>query len=241
MSSFIKVVGDNHTIGWELGRYWGNYFASLNIRRKKHSWGNEKLHKQLYCKYRDWLTADRKELELVRNKIRLQFPDLWEEVVGQYEGLQNSDLSFAKDITLNGLLSCVLAEADEAACSTTVLFSESGYTMVHSDEYDKTSPLVAADIVLSGIDGNKPFFSISHPFQLFGSAAGINATFAVQGNSIGCTAKIRKMAQQNIPKTIISRKILEMDRPEEAANLYRTHPCSLPNHHFFRLLAIPCG
>ena len=196
-----------------------------------------KKHKQLYCNYRKWLTAKREDLCSIRNDLTLLFPDLWEEIVGQCEGLKSSDLDFANDITLNGLISCMLDEADKTSCSTVILSSDTGYTMVHSEECGEecgyTMPLVVSDVVLDRREDQKRFLSISHPFQLFGSAAGLNTSFAVQGNSIGCTARIRKLAQKNIPKTVISRKFLEMDRPEEAANLYRAHSCSLPNHHMF--------
>jgi hypothetical protein len=105
--------------------------------------------------------------------------------------------------------------------------------MVHSDEYDDTVPLVVADVILHGMKGEKHFISISHPFQLLGSAAGLNGAFAVQGNSIGCISKFRKLAKENLPKTVLSRKMLEKTSPQEAAHLYELYPCSLPNHHLF--------
>lgn len=231
MSGLIRLEGDNRTIGMELGRYWGNYFSALSISRPHRGVGMKPYHKRLSYKYEKWLKEDRNDLAKIRAKVEKTFPDIWEEVIGYHEGLCAS--GFDCQTTLGGLFSCIVAEADESACSTVVLSTDNGYTMVHSDEYDDTAPLVVADVVLHGMEGEKRFVSISHPFQLFGSAAGLNGFFAVQGNSIGCKSKFRKLAQQNLPKTIFSRKLLEKTSPQEAAHLYEQHPCSLPNHHLF--------
>jgi len=215
----------------ELGRYWGSYFSALSIPRRHSGDGGNPYHKKLSRKYEGWLKEDRNDLHKTLAKVEKTFPDLWEEIVGFHEGLYAS--RFDCKTTLGGLFSCIAAEADESTCSTVVLSTENGYTMVHSDEYDDTAPLVVADVVLHGKEGEKRFVSISHPFQLFGSAAGLNDFFVVQGNSIGCKSKFRELAQQNLPKTILSRKMLEKTSPQEAAHLYEQHPCSLPNHHLF--------
>jgi hypothetical protein len=229
MSGFIRLEGDNRTIGIELGRYWGNYFSALSITRRNNGDGDQRYHRRLPRKYGGWLKQPREDLADIRAKVEKALPDLWEEIVGIHEGLCKSRPDCT--ITLGGLFSCIVAEADEPACSTAILSTEDGYTLVHSDEYDYTVPLLAADVVLHGIEGERRFFSISHPFQLLGSAAGLNGSFAVQGNSIGCRSKFRKLAQKTLPKTLLSRKILEKANPQEAAHLYREHPCSLPNHH----------
>ena len=231
MSGLIRLEGDNRTIGMELGRYWGSYFSALSIPRRHSGDVGRPYHKNLLHKYEGWLKKDRNDLDKTRAKVEKAFPDLWEEIVGFHEGLSTS--GFDCKPTLSGLFSCIVAEADECACSTVILSTENGYTMVHSDEYDDTAPLVVADVVLHRMEGEKRFVSISHPFQLLGSAAGLNGFFAVQGNSIGCKSKFRKLARYNLPKTILSRKMLEMKSPQEAAHLYEQHPCSLPNHHLF--------
>jgi len=233
MSGLIKLEGDNRTIGMELGRYWGNYFSALTITRRHEKGGGNRYHKRISQQYGGWLKQARNDLDKIRAKVQKALPDLWEEIVGFHEGLCTSRFDCRTTPTLGGLFSCIVAEADESACSTVILSTEDGYTMVHSDEYDDTVPLVVADVVLHGMEGEKRFISISHPFQLLGSAAGLNGSFAVQGNSIGCISKFRKLAKENLPKTVLSRKMLEKTSPQEAAHLYEQHPCSLPNHHLF--------
>jgi len=68
-----------------------------------------------------------------------------------------------------------------------------------------------------------------------GSAAGMNSNFAFQGNSIGCLGKVTKLKSRwrdSIPKTIFSRKILELETIDDIEELFNQHRATLPNHHY---------
>jgi len=185
---------------------------------------------------------DRKDTQVLQKKIQKTFPEIWKEITGMLKGIneyQDKDrLGFAT--ALGGLFSCILAETDESfGCSTAVLRHKSGSYMIHSDEYDEICPIVIANVEVELGNRKKSYFtSISHPFQLFGSAAGLNESFAFQGNSIFFSdekEELKELYQDGklIPKTFLSRKILESKSPEKAAKLYQKYPCSLPNHHIF--------
>lgn len=237
MSGMITVSGNSSEVGREIGRYWGGYFSSLRSRRGKN-------HGKLFRQYKNWLKNTRENTVDLQNNVRETFPAIWEEIEGMLEGINEySDkdmLGF--EITIGGLFSCILAETDLDykgywGCSTSVLQDNSGYYMVHSDEYDEICPLVIANVTLNAKERNHCFTSISHPFQLFGSAAGMNDSFAFQGNSIPCSKKVFNdlkkpyKGKNRIPKTVLSRILLELRNTNDVAALYQKHPCTLPNHH----------
>lgn len=228
MSGIISIEGDNYNIGKELGQFWGNYFTHLRDSKQKR-------HVAVYSDYKNWLTDERdnKKDMAKQSLVKDQFPDIWNEVQGMLEGVNESEIGFKA--TLGGLFACCLAESDEIwsnyACSTTVLREDDGYVMVHSDEYLSPGPLVAANVSLQKKDIKIGFLSISYPFQLLGSAAGCNKYFAIQGNSIGCDKETYDSGYDRIPKTVFSRLLLEETTPQGVRNLYMEYPCSLPSHH----------
>lgn len=228
MSGMISISGDSYDVGKEVGLFWGNYFTHLRDSK-------DKRHAALYSDYKSWLTDERdnKKDLAKQHLLKDEFPDVWDEIEGMLEGVNDSEIGFKA--TLGGLFACCLGESDETwsnyACSTTVLRDHDGYIMVHSDEYLSPVPLLAANVSIQKGNLTLNFFSISHPFQLLGSAAGCNKGFAIQGNSIGCDRETFDSGHQRIPKTVFSRLLLEQTTPEAVADLYRKHPCSLPNHH----------
>jgi hypothetical protein len=98
MSSLIRLEGDNRNIGMELGRYWGNYFSALNIKRRNERDRGNRYHKNLSQKYKKWLKQDRNDLDRICAKVQEALPDLWEEIVGFHGGLRKSQ--FGGSITL---------------------------------------------------------------------------------------------------------------------------------------------
>lgn len=230
MSGILRIAGTHEEIGKEIGYYWGNYFALLETGRKEG-------HTKLYDEYQHWLKDPREDLAPLQQMVEKQFPLVWDEIRGMLDGVNSSNIGF--EASLGGLFSCCIAESDldhaeYYECSSVVLRTEKDYVLVHSDEWIKACPLLAADIRVLSEGQEVSFFSLSHPFQLPGSAAGCNRYFAVQGNSIGCKDSITfKNGKKKIPKTVLSRKLLELESVKAVADLYRKYPCSLPNHHLF--------
>ena len=232
----LKLTGDNFEIGRGLGKFWGDYFYDLNKRKRN------KRDKDHYDYYEKWLkndAIDERIVGLLRNMGK-HFPELFHELVGMYIGINQSQIRFK--VSLYGLFRCWLAESDESfkgyndGCSSVILPTKNGFCLAHSDENKKTFPLVLADVSLETADNTLQFISISHPFQLLGSAAGMNRNFAFQGNSIGCNRKIfdnlLKDWHTRIPKTVFSRMMLEMSSIDEIKELYQNHGATLPNHHY---------
>jgi len=238
MSGMITISGNNFDVGRELGRYWGGYFSLLKNR------GEQSPHYELFDYYRKYLKKDRKDTHALQVNVKTAFPEIWEEIRGMWTGVNEYKKELGFRTKLSGLFSWILGETDSdkvedywRGCSTAVLRDESGYSMVHSDEYDTIDPLVVANVTLKLKGQKKCFTSISHPFQLFGSAAGANESFAFQGNSIPCSEQIfndlkkSHKKRRRVPKTVLSRKLLELSTPCEAKKLYQQYPCTLPNHH----------
>ncbi len=223
----IQLEGNNFEIGRGLGKYWGDYFTKLNkeIPCQRH----------LYYDYREWLqdtNIDEDRGKLLTDMVR-QFPSLFDELVGMTIGINESKIGF--EVTIFGLFTCWLAETD--LCSSVVLKTSDGYFLAHSDEYDGQYPMVVADVSLEVKKGKTKYFhSVSHPFQLLGSAVGMNQNFAFQGNSIGCNKDTLKKLQaswdKRIPKTVFTRMMLEMSTIDEIEAIYQKYPSTLPNHHY---------
>ncbi len=222
----LKLAGNNFEIGRGLGKYWGDYFAKLNIEVPG--------QRHLYYDYREWLQdsdIDEDRGKLLTNMVR-QFPNLFDELVGMTIGINESKIGF--EASLFGLFTCWLAETD--LCSSVVFKTSDGYFLAHSDEYDGQYPMVVADVSLEVNGKTKSFYSVSHPFQLLGSAVGINQEFVFQGNSIGCNKVTLENLQltwnKRIPKTVFTRMMLEMSSIEEIKSLYENNASTLPNHHY---------
>jgi len=233
----LRLKGDNFEIGRGLGRYWGDYFGNLNKISKR--------NECLYGKYKDWLQdseIDEGRGRFLTNMVQ-HFPALFDELVGMNVGINESNIGF--NTSLFGLFTCWLGETDEeylncSGCSTVLLPIKNGFYLAHSDEESddkfKQLPLVVADVSLETDDKHAHFISISHPFQLFGSAVGMNHNLAFQGNSITyneeISRKLEKTWEKRIPKTVFTRMMLEMSGIKEIKALYNNYGSTLPNHHY---------
>ena len=236
----LKLKGDNFEIGRGLGKFWGDYFGSLD-RRNGHN-------KELYNKYKEWLQDD--EIDKGRGRfltnMAQHFPALFYELVGMNVGINESKIGFKT--SLFGLFTCWLGETDEdyfkcSGCSSVLQPIKNGFFLAHSDEGSEESdnelkqlPLVIAQVSLKAAVKSSHFISISHPFQLLGSAVGMNRNFAFQGNSIGyneeISGKLQKTWDKRIPKTVFTRMMLEMSSINEIEALYTNYGSTLPNHHY---------
>jgi hypothetical protein len=208
MSGIIKIAGSYVDVGAGFGYYWGNYISLLKSSKSR-------KQQSIYNMYKEWLTCKRDDLKDSQEAVKERFPDVWQEICGMLEGVNNSNVGFK--VTLGGLFSCCVAESDEeysdyAACSTVILGEDNGYVMIHSDEYDAAYPLLASNITIASEEGDKEFFSISHPFQLAGSAAGFNKFFAFQGTRSVVTRPLliaaRKESRRPSSAGFFSKKIV---------------------------------
>jgi len=231
----IMLSGNHFEIGRNLGKFWGDYFSRMDKRDKRNN--------DHFNNYKEWLTNDKtrkRNIGLLKNMGK-HFPALLHELIGMNIGINESKkLGFRS--SLYGLFTCWLAESDIISfseyngCSSAIFPTKNGFPLAHSDEYEEQFPLLVADISLKKARKTIRFISISHPFQLLGSAAGMTTRFAFQGNSIGCSKdkfeKLRETWPERIPKTVFTRMMLEMASINEIKSLYRNYSSTLPNHHY---------
>jgi hypothetical protein len=217
----INLEGNYAEIGEKLGEWWGNFLIKNN-------------RKQIIKKYSDWLedSWEDRYSPLLINVIK-NFPDIHEEISGITRGVLKTGL---KTSFLHIFALC-LAETGERNnnCSSVILKNNSGLFIAHNDEEETIYPLLLTKVKLRKNLTCKTFISISYPFQLFGSAAGMNRNFAFQGNSIGYSRKVQKLEshwEDSIPKTIFSRKMLELETIDDIEELFKQHNSTLPNHHY---------
>lgn len=236
----IRIEGNYYEAGVEIGRYWGAYFSLLRNAKRLHLGQG---HRKLFEDYKGYLTDRREDKKTLRKNVEEYFPEIYDEIKGMLKGVNEYKEYLGFKTEMSGLFACILGETDEnyktycGGCSTVVFKDENGYYMIHSDENDKIYPLVVANVTLCLQKNKRNFVSVSHPFQLFGSAVGLNEEFVFQGNSIPCSEEVfdkREDPYKNkkrIPKTILSRKLLDLNTPEQARKLYNQHPSTLPNNH----------
>jgi hypothetical protein len=224
----VNFEGNYAKIGEELGFWWGKYFKEIQ---------NQKLYKKhpICKKYVKWLQGgdlwEDKFSPLLNNVIML-FPEVIEEINGITRGVRKAKWD---KISFLDIFAFCLAETGvrNYNCSSIILKDNGGLLIAHNDEEETIYPLLLSKVKLTNNLTYKTFISISYPFQLFGSAAGMNSNFAFQGNSIGCyNRKLRYRWADSIPKTILSRKMLELETIDEIEELFRQHNSTLPNHHY---------
>jgi hypothetical protein len=240
---FFKDFGrcsNNYEVGYGLGEWWAEYFLENE---------NKPAMKRLLKKYpyfsylcKSWDIDENTYAPLLRNAMR-HFPDLVEEITGIEKGVcdvfsSHPRISGKIRPTFLDLFCLCLGETDDPDfnnCSTAVFKTDSGYLLAHNDEYETQYPLLVAKVDLETPSGEKRFLSVSHPFQLFGSAAGMNSHIAFSGNSIGCIDQeedLKKTYSKRIPKTFFSRRLLEASSISQVKDTLSAHHSTLPNHHY---------
>jgi hypothetical protein len=232
MNNYLEIKGNNYEVGYAVGRYWGKYFQQC---RKKYRRVQERKKRQLIDNYIDWLSSCWKNefAPLLRNTAQY-FPEVINEVAGMEKGVNDSGLR----TSFVNIFSLCLGETGDPGyhCSSIVAKTKNGYVMGTNDEDCTVDPLLLAKVSLKSGNLYKKFVSISHPFQLFGSAAGMNMHIAFQGNSIGFPRKVYNKLKTTwgyrIPKTVLSRKMLDLDSIEEIKHLLQSCHSTLPNHHY---------
>ena len=234
MRNFLEIKGSHYEIGYHLGKYWGDYFQKLEKNK-----GQGRQKKKLVEKYlHEWISREsrywNREYEPLLENTMKHFPEIIYEIEGMEKGVTESGLS----TSLMNMFELCLAETGdkECHCSSMVAKTKRGFVLGTNDEYTSVYPLLFAKVSLENGESSKRFASISHPFQLLGSAAGMNKHIAFQGNSIGFSNEVyqnlKKTWDCRIPKTVLSRKMLEMDDIDEVKSLLESYHTTLPNHHY---------
>jgi hypothetical protein len=108
--------------------------------------------------------------------------------------------------------------------------------LAHNEEEEMRYPLCYPRVRLRHKSGNREFLTVSYPFQFFGSAVGANSTLAFTGNSIGMSPvlreRIRRSMDGRVPKTVLSRLMLERSSLSGIERLLRRYPALLPAHWY---------
>jgi len=230
MKNFKEIQGSHYKIGYEVGKYWGDYF-----QKYKKNKGQDQQEAVIKKYLKDLISHKwNRELEPLLENTMKHFPDIIYEIAGMEKGVTESGLR----TSLMSMFELSLGETGDESChcSSIVAKTKKGFIMGTNDEDDDVYPLLFAKVSLENGKSSKRFASISHPFQLFGSAAGMNKQIAFQGNSIGFSddvyQKLKKSWNLRIPKTVLSRKMLEMDNIDEVKSLLESCHTTLPNHHY---------
>jgi hypothetical protein len=187
--------GDHWDVGRQLGQWWGRTLGETD--------GFPLTRQYKYWLRKGWI----EDYRPLFNNTRKYFPGIFLEICGMARGINDAGFH----TTEQDVFSLVLGETGE--CSSVVVPSENGWLLGHNEEDDRRYPLCFAHVKLAKKDGyTHEFASISHPFQLFGSSAGMTEQFAFQGNSIGYNGKkLNSLWSKTgcVPKTVLSRSLLE--------------------------------
>lgn len=230
-NQWLTFEGTHFQIGYELGKYWISRIQSLSDDPD----GKEFLKEYNYIK---WLNDPwNKKHEPLLGYFLEHFPDLVEELSGMVQGV--NDYGGKIRTTFPTLFGLLLGEVDEEVfgCSTIACRFGNEILLVHNEEDDNFRfPLCFAHVRLESDKGNKEFLSVSHPFQFFGSSVGATPSFAFTGNSIKMDrqrkARIRGSLRCRVPKTVLSRLMLEQEGIPAVKRLLGAHHSALPNHWF---------
>ncbi len=221
--------GTNYEIGYQLGQHWARRLKQLSVN----PYGRAFLRRN---PYHTWLREPwRRNREGLLLSFLQSFPQLLEEVCGMAQGARAEGI----EASLHGILGLILGEDDEELFGCSTIVSEHGdeTILAHNEEdYPERFPLCFARVRLRTNDGIRNFLSVSHPFQLFGSSAGATPEFAFSSNSIGMTKerkrRIKESLRDRVPKTALSRLMLERRDTVAIRKLLESHHSTLPNHWF---------
>ncbi|MHB8790155.1 MAG: C45 family autoproteolytic acyltransferase/hydrolase [Desulfobulbaceae bacterium] len=234
--NYIQISGNHYQVGYRLGKWWGEYF----LANRQTPAMKRLLKKYDYFDYlqNSWSISKNGHAPLLEHTMQC-FPEIIQEIAGIEKGVSDafSDSSVKTIPSFLDIFCLCLGETDDPKynCSSIVLKTKKGYFLGHNEEYTTRYPLLVAKVDLHTSTGKKRFVSISHPFQLFGSSAGMNRSLAFSGNSIGCKDQehwLRDTWQDRLPKTVISRKLLELSTQEEAEQLFSRYHVTLPSHQY---------
>jgi hypothetical protein len=236
--NYIELSGGNFEVGYGVGRWWAKYFLINRLKSAiKTLFKNDNYFNYLH---KSWDINKNIYAPLLRNTMRY-YPEVIEEISGIEKGVCDYFSKSQTDLkirpTFLDIFCLCLGEDDVPGynCSSAVVKMHQGYFLAHNDEFTRRYPLLVAKVQLKTLKRTKRFLSISYPFQLLGSSAGMNASLAFSGNSIGCKEqynRLRKTMDGRIPKTVFSRNLLEVETIAGVETLFSKHHSTLPNHHY---------
>jgi len=234
---WVRISGNRRLVGYKVAMEWGRL---LRNRTKYWNYRRAEINKEIGCAWRDDM------LPLLQCAV-IHFPEVIEEVAGMTQGAIEAGF----DTSFPNVFAYALGETADLAerphCSSMVVRTPDGMVLGHNEEwYEKRVkgvdwslqlvPLLFSDVRLRQKSGHTfRFASVSYPFQLLGSAAGMNSALAFQGNSIGFAAHAQDLMatwNKRVPKTFFTRLMLEMKSIGEVESLYRRFHSTLPNHHY---------
>lgn len=228
----IILKGSHYDIGFQLGKWWGDYITIL----KKINQCPEVVSECYDYLNNGWNLGPHKKnysswLKNIRNH---KFADIWEEIVGITDGVNYSEWrrgDRSNKTSYKNVFSICLGETSEKMrCSSLVKYIGNSWFLGHNEENDYLYPLCISKVYISG---KEPFVSISYPFQLLGSSMGWNNHIAFQGNSISFGKDSKPSSwKDRIPKTVFSRRMLDKKDIKEVKDLYQAYGSTLPNHHY---------
>jgi hypothetical protein len=223
----LKLSGSNYEIGRTVGEWWAKYFLDNKQADKL---------KRYYFRFleNNW---EEKHAPLLRNTIKY-YPEIIEEIAGMEKGVATVFKNWKEKYKVSFLdVFCLcLGDTDdeEYNCSSVISKTPDGYFLAHNEEDECQYPLLIADVKCKLTKGVKRFISISHPFQLLGSVAGMNSFLAFSGNSIGCLSQektLRDTWDYRIPKTVFLRKLLEARTIKDVKDILSSHHSTLPYNY----------
>ncbi|NKB37928.1 MAG: hypothetical protein GKR93_12305 [Gammaproteobacteria bacterium] len=226
---WIHLEGGYFDIGYQLGWWWGKTFKRQQTTGSAQAFLNALKKPYQDCLNRGW---DDAIYPLLQNTIKY-FPEVMEEIAGIAQGA--TDAGFATSIP--SIFALCLEENDiqKHHCSAALVKQDNGFVLGHNEENDRRYPLCYAKVSLRTKSLQRSFVSISYPFELLASSAGMTRYFAFQNNSIGHAGYeelLENTWQRRVPKAVILRKLLDLTSLKEIKQLYSNYHLALPYHQY---------
>jgi hypothetical protein len=226
---WIHLEGDYFDIGYQLGWWWGQKFKRLQQTQNGQAFLQSHNKPYSYYLNRGW---DDALYPLFENTVKF-FPEVMGEIAGISQGA--TDAGFPATIPAIFALTIEEQDIQRHHCSAVVVKQQDGFVLGHNEENDQRYPLCYAKVSLSVGTKKRSFASVSYPFELLASSAGMTNTFAFQNNSIGHANYEKQLSEtwkNRVPKVVILRKLLELTSIKEIKQLYASHHLALPFHQY---------
>jgi hypothetical protein len=211
---WVTFKGTRLEVARQLGRYWAERLLDGNVG---------KIGK---------LNRLRRRCPDVMNYVDNCHKEIAEEIECIVDGVNS--VAGVGTANYNGIFSEILGEA---GCATIAAHSGDFGVLSHNEEWVWDQPLCFAHVTLTDSRPHHKFLSVSYPFQLFGSSCGATSQFAFSGNSIeldeSLSECVEKTVAGRIPKTILTRMLLDANSVEEASALLRRYPLLQANNLCF--------
>lgn len=211
---YFEAGGSNYDIGYTIGQ------KTRDLILKVLNKGKKKLLKKTKKSYAALVESGKKQLEFCRG----DFAPYLQELQGIADGakLPFADiifLTFEEEFFESALFS--KGEARNEHCTSIAISEGNNFYLAHNEDYDREfyNGLYIVKILA---DGEPQCLAVGYPGALAGSVCGINRYGIVfSGNSIHLGS------EPGLPKTFISRRLLEAKNLREAIAIASSKPRSL--------------